>query len=147
MVNSRHDARLVSLAAVSALGVAFTFGSTPARGQEAAVKMQHPVAATFAFQLAEIPKSAQLEMLVTGIKSACPKADQPQGSAELLVNGSRVKSFSLGPTGVGASHRITADLPPAILKKDNSVEVKGVRCEAGNFEEIKIGEIVVRSGK
>jgi hypothetical protein len=145
MANSRHDAQLLSLAVVSGLGVAFTLGSTPAGGQE--VKMQHPVSATFAFQLEQIPKSAKLEVLLTGIKSACPKANQPQGSAEILVNGSKVQSFSLGPAGVGKSHRIAANLEPAVLKKQNTVEVKGKVCEAGNYEEVKIGEVVVRSEK
>jgi len=172
MVNSRY-VRLVSLATVFTFGVTLTFGCGAARMEQAAgmeelprqagdikVPLDSPVqiasarkgpstiAATLAFQLAEIPNPAKLEMLVTGIASACPLRDQPQGSTELLVNGRRVNSFTLGPSGVGHTSRVMADLEPSALKRgDNTLVLKGAPCTLGNFEVVKISDIVVRSGR
>ena len=170
MVNSRC-ACLVSLATVFALGVAFTVGCSAGRMERVAdmgelprqtgdikVPLDHPlqivsaqkdpsaIAATLPFQLSEIPNPAKLEMLVTGISPACPLPTQPQGSTELLVNGRQVKSFTLGPSGIGQTYRVMADIEPSMLKRgDNTLVIKGAPCTLGNFEVVKISDIVVRS--
>src|SRR5438128_11856221 len=134
MVNSRCE-RLMSLATVFTLGVAFTCDCRAARMQQATGMQELPrqtgdtkipldspvqvasatkgpvtIAATLSFQVAEVPNPAKLEMLVTGISSACPLPTQPQGSTDLTVNGRQVKSCTLGPSGVGHTYRVMADL-------------------------------------
>jgi hypothetical protein len=104
------------------------------------------IAATFAFPLAEIPNPATLETLVTGIASACPLPRQPQGSTELIVNGQQVKSFTLGPSGIGHTYRVMAALEQSMLKRgDNTLVLKGAPCTLGNFEVVKISDVIVRS--
>jgi hypothetical protein len=102
------------------------------------------VAATLPFQLQTVPNPARIEMLVTGVSSACPLTTQPQGATELIINGKRVSSVTLGPSGVGYSHRISADLEPAILRPgENTLVLKGTPCALGNFEVVRINDIVV----
>ena len=170
MVNSRC-ARLTSLATVFVLGVVFTFGCSTGRMEQVAdmgelprqtadmkVPLDRPlqiasarkdpstIAATLPFQLVEIPNPAKLEMLVTGISPACPLLTNPQGSTELLVNGRQVTSFTLGPSGVGHTYRVMADLEPSMLKRgDNTLVLKGAPCKLGNFEVVKSSDVVVRS--
>ena len=104
------------------------------------------IVATLPFQLTEVPRPAKLEMLVTGIASACPLVGQPQGATALIVNGRDVTSFTLGPSGVGHTSRIVADLDPAVLKTgENTLVLRGAPCTLGNFEVVKISDVVVRS--
>ncbi|MDP2603145.1 MAG: hypothetical protein Q8S00_11200 [Deltaproteobacteria bacterium] len=106
------------------------------------------IASTVAFQLAAVPNPAKLEMLVTGIESACPLHGQPQGATELLVNGHQVTSLTLGPSGIGRTYRVTADLAPSVLKAgDNTLVLKGAPCTLGNFEVVKISDVIVRSAR
>ena len=170
MVNSRC-VRLVSLTTVFAVSVVVACACSAVRMEEAAGMEELPrltgdtkvpldssvriassrmnpstIAATLAFQLAEIPNPAKLEMLVTGIDSACPLPNLPQGSTDLLVNGHRVTSFTLGPSGIGHIYRVMADLEPSMLKRgDNTLVLKGLPCTLGNFEVVKISDVVVRS--
>ena len=93
-----------------------------------------------------VPNPAKLEMLVTGIDSACPLPNLPQGSTDLLVNGNRVTSFTLGPSGIGHTYRVIADLEPSMLKRgDNTLVLKGAPCTLGNFEVVKISDVIIRS--
>ena len=106
------------------------------------------IASTLAFRLATVPDPARLEMLVTGIEPACPLHGQPQGTTELLLNGHAVTSFTLGPSGIGRTYRIAADLAPAVLKAgDNALVLKGAPCTLGNFEVVKISDVLVRSAR
>lgn len=106
------------------------------------------IASTVAFKLAAVPNPAKLALLVTGIEPACPLHGQPQGTTELLPNGHEVTSFTLGPSGVGRTYRVLADLVPSALKAgDNTLVLKGAPCTLGNFEVIKISDIVVRSAR
>lgn len=106
------------------------------------------ISSTVAFRLAAIPNPAKLEMLVTGVEPACPLRGQPQGTTELLLNGHEVTSFTLGPSGVGRTYRVAADLVPSVLKAgDNTLVLKGAPCTLGNFEVIKISDVVVRSAQ
>lgn len=172
MVNS-HSARPVLLAIVLTLGAALAWGCSTARMEEAAGMMELPrqtgdvkvplasgvqiasarkkpstIAATLGFQLAAIPNPAKLEMLVTGIDSACPLQQQPQGATSLLVNGREVTSFTLGPSGIGRMYRVMADLDPSVLRAgDNTLVLKGAPCTLGNFEVVKISDVVVRSAR
>ena len=106
------------------------------------------IISTLAFRLQQVPNPARLEMLVTGITSACPLDGYPQGATSLIVNGRDVSVFTLGPSGVGHTSRVTADLDPAVLKiGDNSLTVKGLPCTLGNFEVVRISDVVVRTGR
>ena len=169
-MNSRC-VQLTLLITVFILGAVFTWGCSTAKMQQAAGMQELPqqagdtkipidnpiqiasagkdpatIAATLPFQLAEVPNPAKLEMLVSGISSACPLPTQPQGRTDLLLNGNRVKSFTLGPSGVGHTYRVMADLEPSMLKRgDNTLVIKGAPCTLGNFEVVKISDVVVRS--
>ena len=111
-------------------------------------KSPSTIASTLAFQLPVVPNPAKLEMLVTGIDSACPLASNPQGATSLLVNGREVTSFTLGPSGIGHTYRVTADLEPTVLKAGgNTLVLKGTPCTLGNFEVVKISDVVVRSAR
>ena len=104
------------------------------------------ISATLPFKLAEVPRPAKLEMLVTGIESACPLHGQPQGATALFVNDRAVSSFTLGPSGVGRTSRVMAELEPEMLRTgENTLVLKGAPCTLGNFEVVKISDIVVRS--
>lgn len=106
------------------------------------------ISSTVAFRLSAIPNPAKLEMLVTGIEPACPLRGQPQGTTELLLNGHKVTSFTLGPSGVGRTYRVTADLAPSVLKAgDNTLVLQGAPCTLGYFEVVKISDVVVRSAQ
>ena len=106
------------------------------------------LASTVTFQLASVPNPAKLEMLVTGIEPACPLHGQPQGTTELLLNGHEVTSFTLGPSGVGRTYRVAADLAPSVLKTgDNTLVLKGAPCTLGNFEVVRISDIVMRPAR
>ncbi len=172
MVNSRR-ARAVSLGVVLTLGTVLAWGGSAAKMEEAAGMAELPrqtgdiklpvdspfqiasarkgpatIASTLAFQLAVVPNPAKLEMLVTGIKSACPLDNQPQGATALLVNGREVTSFTLGPSGIGRTYRVTADLEPSVLKPgNNTLVLKGAPCRLGNFEVVKVSDVVVRSSR
>ena len=87
-------------------------------------------------------------MLVTGIDSACRLASQPQGATSLLVNGREVTFFTLGPSGIGHTYRVTADLEPTVLKAgSNTLVLKGTPCTLGYFEVVKISDVIVRSAR
>lgn len=106
------------------------------------------IASTLAFQLPVVPNPAKLELLVTGIDSACPLEGEPQGSTTLLVNGHEVTSFSLGPSGIGRTYRVTADLEPTALKAgSNTLVLKGAPCTLGIFEVVRINDVVVRPSR
>jgi len=109
-------------------------------------KAPSTIASTLSFQLPVVPNPAKLEMLVTGIESACPLEGQPQGATSLLVNGREVTSFTLGPSGIGRSYRVTAALEPTVLKAgSNTLVLKGAPCTLGNFEVVRISDVVVRA--
>jgi len=172
MVNSRR-ARAVSMAIVLTLGAVLASGCGAAKMEQAAGMMELPrqtgdiklpvdspfqiasarrnpstIASTLTFQLPVVPNPAKLEMLVTGIDSACPLAGQPQGATSLLVNGREVTSFTLGPSGIGLTYRVTADLEPTVLKPgSNTLVLKGAPCTLGLFEVVKISDVVVRSAR
>ncbi|MGH6802552.1 MAG: hypothetical protein ACREC3_04205 [Methyloceanibacter sp.] len=111
-------------------------------------KAPSTIASTVAFQLPAVPNPAKLELLVTGIEAACPLDGQPQGATELLVNGRDIASFTLGPSGIGRSHRVTANLEPSVLKAgENTLVLKGAPCTLGNFEVVKVSDVVVRSAR
>lgn len=172
MINSRRT-RAVSMTVVLTLGAVLAWGCGAAKMEQAAGMMELPrqtgdiklpvdipfqiasarrapstIASTLTFQLAVVPNPAKLEMLVTGIDSACPLDSQPQAATSLLVNGRDVTSFTLGPSGIGRTYRVTADLEPSVLKAgDNTLVLKGAPCRLGNFEVVKISDIVVRSAR
>ena len=106
------------------------------------------IASTVVFRLAAVPNPAKLELLVTGIEPACPLHGQPQGVTELLLNGHEVTSLTLGPSGIGRTYRVAADLAPSALKAgDNTLVLKGAPCTLGNFEVVKISDVIVRSAR
>ena len=54
--------------------------------------------------------------------------------------------FTLGPSGVGRTYRVAADLAPSLLRTgDNTLVLKGLPCTLGRFEVVKISGVVVRS--
>lgn len=172
MVNSWR-ARAVSLAVVLTLGAVLAWGCSATKMEQAAGMLELPrqtgdiklpvdspfqianarkapstIASTLAFELPVVPNPAKLETLVSGIDSACPLEGQPQGATYLLVNGREVTSFTLGPSGIGRTYRVTAALEPSVLKAGNTTLVlKGAPCTLGNFEVVKISDVVVRSAR
>lgn len=65
-----------------------------------------------------------------------------------MLNGHEVTSFTLGPFGIGRTYRVTADLAPSVLKTgDNTLVLKGAPCTLGNFEVVKISDVIVRAAR
>ena len=73
--------------------VAFTIADARLRPQV--------VSLTLPFQLAEVPKAAKLEMIVSPLETACPLARQPQASTRISLNNLPVTEFTLGPDRLG----------------------------------------------
>src|SRR2546430_9680979 len=59
------------------------------------------VSLTLPFQLAEVPKAAKLEMIVSPLETACPLARQPQASTRISLNNQPLTEFTLGPDHLG----------------------------------------------
>lgn len=113
---------------------------------QSAAEIHNAQPASFILDLATVPNPARLEMLVTGVVSACSLAEDPQGSTALIVNGRNITSFTLGPAGEGRTYRIESDLDPSLLRIGrNTLAFQGSPCSYGKFEQIKINDIVVRA--
>ena len=96
------------------------------------------------FRLSEVPKAATLDIVATGVESACPITGQPQGSTTISVNKHAVTRFTLGPEGKGRTHRIKADLDTTKLHVgDNVLEIAGTQCTLSRFEVVKFNGIAL----
>ena len=96
------------------------------------------------FRLSEVPKAATLDIVATGVDSACPLTGQPQGSTTLSVNKHPVTQFTLGPEGKNRAYRIRAALDTTKLRLgDNVLEITGTKCSLGRFEVVLFNGIVL----
>jgi len=96
------------------------------------------------FQLAEVPKTAKLEMIVSPLTTACPLARQPQGSTRISLNNQPVTEFTLGPDRVGQTHRVSAAVDVRFLRAgENVLQVNGAPCTLGNFEVVQFNGIAL----
>lgn len=112
------------------------------------IQIANAFPANLVFDLQAIPTAAKLEILVTGVLAACALPSEPQGRTNLLLNGRDVSSFTLGPSGEGRTYRVVADLEPAVLRVGrNSIVLQGAPCSYGKFEQVRINDVVVRSGR
>src|SRR2546425_642358 len=96
------------------------------------------------FQLAEVPKTAKLEMIVSPLETACPLARQPQASTRISVNNQSVTKFTLGPDRLGQTHRVSAAIDVRLLRAgENVLQVSGAPCTLGNFEVVRFNGIAL----
>ena len=94
--------------------------------------------------LSEVPKAATLDIVATGVDSACPLTGQPQGSTTLSVNKHPVTQFTLGPEGKNRAYRIRAALDTTKLRLgDNVLEITGTKCSLGRFEVVLFNGIAL----
>ena len=96
------------------------------------------------FRLVEMPKTAVLEVIATGIAPACPVTGQPQGSTAISINKHSVTRFTLGPEGKGRTYGIKADLDIGTLRiGDNLLEITGTMCSLGRYEVVNFNGIAL----
>ena len=96
------------------------------------------------FQLAEAPKTAKLEMIVSPLEAACPLARLPQASTRISLNNQPVTEFTLGPDRLGRTHRVSAAVDVRLLRAgENVLQVSGAPCTLGNFEVVRFNGIAL----
>lgn len=97
------------------------------------------------FNLAEVPKAAQLNIVMTVVTYACAiKPGLPQGQTEILINQQPLAHWSFSYDDQGKSYRTTVGVDPKLLRVgENKLEVVGSRCRLGNFEVVRFNGITL----
>lgn len=97
------------------------------------------------FNLAEVPKAARLDIVMTVVTYACAiKPGLPQGQTDVRINEQPAAHWSFNYDDQGKSYRTTVEVDPKLLRVgENKLEVVGSRCQLGNFEVVRFNSITL----